>query len=45
LWLFCLRILMVSYAAEHGCNGQDKVKDRQGKPVKREVNGCGEESR
>jgi hypothetical protein len=28
-----------------GCNGQDKAKDRQGKPVKMEVNGCGEESR
>jgi hypothetical protein len=28
-----------------GCNGQDTVKDRQGKPVKMEINGCREESR
>ena len=28
-----------------GCNGQDKVKDRQGKPVKKEANGPREEGR
>jgi hypothetical protein len=27
------------------CNGEDMVKVRQGKPVKKEVNGCREESR
>src|SRR5215813_7370950 len=28
-----------------GCNGQDMVKVRQGKPVKKETNGCREEGR
>jgi len=28
-----------------GCNGQDMVKVRQGKPVKKEANGCREEGR
>ncbi len=44
---------MLAYATEArrrssptpGCHSQDTVKDRQGKPVKMEVNGYGEESR